>query len=437
MELDVLVVNPWIYDFTAFNLWARPVGILKFLRLLQIHNIEFKYLDMMDYSSFLEEIPKELGNIKTKSNGTSSYVREEVEKPVEYSNIKRHYYRFGLGRKFLFQELEDFSNIKFIVINSMMTYWYRSTIEIIDLLKERFPNSKIICGGIYPTLMKEHIKKNSRVDYLFPDQKSGVEFICNKLFIKFNKNTEIDHFPLELYKINRFSPIYTSLGCPLNCPYCSSHIFYKNYNRRNIDKIVEEIQYYVSLGIDKFAFYDDALLNNFENHLLKISEIIMDRFNHIKFYTPNGLSISQIDEKVAQTLKKLNVQDIRLSLETSDKTFQKKIGKKATIDQFERAIDYLTKAGFTNNQIKVYLLAGLPEQSYNSVKNSIKFVNSFGIKSSLSEYSPVPGTLSFKRSLEQSPYPLLEEPLYHNRIILPIEGEINRENINELKKIIN
>jgi hypothetical protein len=28
MKPRILLVNPWIYDFAAFNFWLRPLGLL-------------------------------------------------------------------------------------------------------------------------------------------------------------------------------------------------------------------------------------------------------------------------------------------------------------------------------------------------------------------------------------------------------------------------
>jgi radical SAM superfamily enzyme YgiQ (UPF0313 family) len=180
---------------------------------------------------------------------------------------------------------------------------------------------------------------------------------------------KIDHLPLELYSINNFAPLYTSFGCPLRCSYCSSHIFNGGYTRRKIRDIIAELDYYYhNLNIKKIAFYDDALLNEFSNHLLPLSEIISQKYPDLIFYTPNGLSIAQLTDNVAHTLKRLNVVDIRLSLETSDFEFQKKLGNKASNRQFEKAVNFLRNSGFSTKEIKVYLLVGLPEQSYNSVK---------------------------------------------------------------------
>src|SRR5438105_10760026 len=46
-----------------------------------------------------------------------------------------------------------------IWISSIMTYWWESTRDTIQVCREVFPKAKIRVGGIYPTLAPEHALK--------------------------------------------------------------------------------------------------------------------------------------------------------------------------------------------------------------------------------------------------------------------------------------
>jgi hypothetical protein len=115
----ILAINPWIYDFTAYNLWARPIGLLRFLRLLQLNNVEFTYIDFMDPSSIYPPGSEIFSEIKYKKNGTSSYPKTEIEKPPEFSKIKRKYYRFGIPQEILGEYLEEIKP-EIVIIGSEM-----------------------------------------------------------------------------------------------------------------------------------------------------------------------------------------------------------------------------------------------------------------------------------------------------------------------------
>ncbi|GAB6162657.1 hypothetical protein JCM12298_18160 [Desulfothermus naphthae] len=43
----VLGINPWIYDFAAYNFWARPVGLISCLTMLKLVGCEVALLDCL------------------------------------------------------------------------------------------------------------------------------------------------------------------------------------------------------------------------------------------------------------------------------------------------------------------------------------------------------------------------------------------------------
>ena len=43
----VLLVNPWIYDFAAFNLWCEPLGLLSIGAVLQQAGCRVDLLDCL------------------------------------------------------------------------------------------------------------------------------------------------------------------------------------------------------------------------------------------------------------------------------------------------------------------------------------------------------------------------------------------------------
>ncbi|HAM52077.1 MAG TPA: hypothetical protein DCP92_15830 [Nitrospiraceae bacterium] len=40
MRLKILLINPWIYDFAAYNLWSRPLGLIKVGEYLRCFDID-------------------------------------------------------------------------------------------------------------------------------------------------------------------------------------------------------------------------------------------------------------------------------------------------------------------------------------------------------------------------------------------------------------
>ncbi len=424
----ILLINPPIYDFAAFNLWARPIGLLKTASVLKSLNIEYQFFDFLDISN-LSDSEKKKFKIKIRKNGTYTYPKEKIEKPIFFPEIKRYFYRYGIPNKKFLNFINSIKKPKIILITSIMTYWYLGIIEIIDIIRKSFPESKIILGGIYANLCRPHALKKLNIDYIVHTIDEFLEIIeiKKKLYKTFP-------FPIEHYKINPFVPLYTSFGCPFNCPYCANKFLNPPFSQRDINDVFEELMYYYSKGIKKFAFYDDALLINKKNHFIPLLKKIIDSNLNIEFYTPNGLHVNQIDDEIAELMKLGGFKDIRLSLETANPKLQKKLGYKTDNLHFEKALNSLYKYGFSKENISVYLLVGIPYQTFEDVKASIEYSKKFDVKIKLAEYSPIPYTLLWNESIKTAKYDIINEPLFHNNTLLPVsDSSINFESLKELK----
>ncbi len=173
------------------------------------------------------------------------------------------------------------------------------------------------------------------------------------------------------------------------------------------------------MGVSDFSFYDDALLVD-SAHLAEplLQEVIARRLP-VRFHCPNGLHLREISSKLAKLMFRAGFQTLRFGFETSDLQQQRLLGGKVDNTHLDSAIAYLCEAGYTADQIGVYILCGLPGQSASEVFETIHHVRSKGARPILAEYSPIPGTTLWAASVQASPYPLSTEPLYHNNTLLP------------------
>ncbi|MEO0090722.1 MAG: B12-binding domain-containing radical SAM protein [candidate division WOR-3 bacterium] len=415
-----LLINPWIYDFKAYDFFLKPLGLLYLASYLRENNFEVDLIDCLDRNH-----PLILKNFKIKKDkyGRGKFPYTFIEKPEIYKNVKRRYKRYGMPLNLFYEILENLKQPDYIFITSVMTYWYLGTFEMIKILKERF-KKPIILGGIYPTLYYEHAKKYSHADIVV---KGRFEEELPKYFDNLKRK---DFFSLpypayDLYKKLDYVCILTSIGCLYNCPYCAVKYLINSYQIRKAENVLEEIKYYKRREIKNIVFYDDALLLNPEfKRLLKL--IIEERLE-LNFHTPNGLHPRYLDEETCHLMKKANFKTIYLSLETTDFSLQMKLGNKVKTEEFLKAYHNLINAGFLPNEIEVYLLIGLPNQSIESIRKSIEFLLPLKVKIHLAEYSPIPYT-KFAENLS-----FINEPLLTNNAIFPCLNEKEREEIEELK----
>ena len=246
-------------------------------------------------------------------------------------------------------------------------------------------------------------------------------------------------YPLfDLYSRLDYVCIRTSIGCPLRCTYCASHILHGKFVQRDPLDVVDEIQYWVDQhNVKNIAFYDDALLVEPSSHIVPILEELIRRNVRPYFHTPNGLHVKEIDREMAKLLFRSQFKTIRLGFETSDEIGQHETGGKVDNPVFRKAVSNLRKAGFSRHEIGVYVMAGLPRQESRSVRETVAFVRQIGARPFLVEYSPIPGTPLFEEAKKVSRFDIENEPLYHNNSILPCQWEgFTPEDLRRLKETV-
>jgi len=166
----------------------------------------------------------------------------------------------------------------------------------------------------------------------------------------------------------------------------------KDFIRKIPDEVFNEIEEFYKLGIRDFAFYDDALLTDSDNHLKPILKKVIQKGLPVRFHAPNGIHVRFIDAELAMLMKASNFKTLRLSLETISPERQKLTGGKVRTDEFENAVTLLKKSGFTKKELGVYLMYGLPGQGLNEVKEGVELLKSLNVHINLTEFSPIPNT---------------------------------------------
>lgn len=434
----LLLINPPVYDFSYFDLWAKPLGLLYIAAILRKEGFNINFIDCLDkFHPGIKKIPK------LKKYRTGKFYFQEVEKPALLKGIPKKYKRFGLQKEILIEEFKKIKRVDAILVTSLMTYWYLGVFEIITLLKENFKNVPVILGGIYATLCYER-SKTSGADFIVKGggEIKTLELLENIFDIRVNYNYEtIDDYPYPAFDLLTrldYGIILTSRGCPFKCTYCASYKLQENFRERQPLKVVKEIEFLVSrFNIRDIAFYDDALFCHREKRISVILEKIIQKGIKVNFHTPNGVHPKYIDKSLANLLYKAGFKTVRLGLETSNEERLKMSGGKLRLNEFEKAVKFLKDAGFKEEEIGAYILVGLPQQTLQEVKETIIFAKSCGAKPILTEYSPIPETKDFILAKQDSKLDI-DEPLFQNNSLLSFRSNIfDRETYQSLKDFAN
>jgi radical SAM superfamily enzyme YgiQ (UPF0313 family) len=438
----ILLVNPWIHDFSAYDLWMKPLGLLYLGSILRSRGFEVLLLDCLTFHSLPGGFTKGLISPKTRAFGRSHFFKEVIPRPPALKNIPRNFRRYGLPPEVVKNYLASLPQPGMILMTSLMTYWYPGVAETIDFLRRNIPQAPIFLGGIYATLCPGHARIHSGADRVLAgpwDEEKG-RIIAEALdhgIDEGEKGFPTWPYPIfDLYSRLDYVCLLTRCGCPFTCTYCASSKLAKRIEARSSESVVREIEHWTrKFGVQNFAFYDDALLLNSSTHLKPILREVIRQDYRCSFHTPNAIHVKMIDEELAALLFRSNFKTIRLGLETADETIQKETGGKVDNQEFREGVKNLRKAGYRGEEIGVYLIAGLPGQRAEELQDAIAFVRDTGAKPNLVEYSPIPGTPLFEKAKKFSPFDLENEPLFHNNSLLPCRWEeFTLEDFRKLKE---
>ncbi|HEC77655.1 MAG TPA: radical SAM protein [candidate division WOR-3 bacterium] len=405
--MRALLINPWVYDFKAFDFWNKPLGLLMIAALLKKNGFELDFIDCMDRLS-----PYYTTRTKTDPYGRGKYLYEIVTKPKIFKEVPRHYKRYGMPHGSFIELLNSLSTPDMIFVTSAMTYWYPGVFEAIRLLKRRFPKTKIILGGIYATLCEKHAKRFSGADIIVTGD--GEEKLA-ELLRKAGIDSSIGSHPapvipdFSIYKRLNYGVVLTSRGCPFDCTYCATKILCKKFKTLPEELIIAQLDYFNG-KTNNIAFFDDALLYN--EHFPAILEKIIQKKYTFNLHASNGLHCRFIDKEIARLMYRANFKTIYLSLETTNPEVQKQTGGKVNTKEFLDAVEVLKKTGFAPEQIHTYILYGMPEQEHQEIIDSIKLCHSLKVHPHLCEFSPIPHT----REFEKTGFEKNVDPLYHNNL---------------------
>ena len=437
---NILLVNPWICDFAAYDFWAKPMGLLSLASILRCHGYNVSYIDCLDRFH-----QKALKTDPHARYGRGPYLKTRIPKPDGLEDVSRNYSRYGIREEWFRNDLLSIPKPDLILITSLMTYWHQGVRHAVDMIKEIYPDTLVILGGVYASLCQDHARVHSGADRVITGLaaqhilKLTEKFTGFAVSPKYNPDNP-DTYPYPAFDLQRkisYIPILTSTGCPFSCAYCASHFLNPKRALRSPESVVEEICYWhEKYDVIDFVFYDDALLVDAEKHAIPILEKIIETGISVRFHTPNAVHVRYVSDQTADLMYKAGFKTLRLGLETAAFEKRKDFDNKVTGDEFMQAVACLKNAGFNKDQVGAYLLAGLPGQTISSVEDSIKTVKQNNIMPVIAYYSPIPHTAMWKRAVASSRYELESDPVFTNNSILPCQHKpFSWESISCLKNL--
>jgi hypothetical protein len=469
--LKILLVNPPIYDFAAYDFWVKPYGLLSVAGYLR-GKAEFTLFDYLDKSHPFCEARK---GVKTDQWGRGTFYYEKIPSPDCLKNIPRSFRRFGLPRSVFQDFLANQKPCDFVLVNTVMTYWYLGVKEVVEDIRSEMPDAKIIIGGNYVTLCRSHAGKLG-ADLLVEGDNLEPVWSFTGLKPDMTQPGLWEAYP-DLS--GNVGVLKLSDGCPFECTYCLVPKIYGKFRARSLQRSLAELELLVRLGAKNIAFYDDALLFDAKDVLEPFLEEVLKRQiiaseakqsqmfdnerlprrpdpgfafgyaeastsgllamppqNGVNFHCPNAINARFVTKEIADLMVRAGFKIFYLGFETVSRKWQEQTGSKVFSDELAEAVANLKSAGADPNNITAYQIMGHPKTEIADLEESMRFVNSLGIRGMLADFSPVPGTPDGEYCRK---WVDMDEPLFHNKTAFPIIlwgfDETNR--LKDLQRFLN
>jgi hypothetical protein len=251
-----------------------------------------------------------------------------------------------------------FSEPDKIYITTLFTYEYKEVIKTIRFYKSRFPNSKIIVGGILASLLPDLIRKE------------GVE-------VHVGLWEEVEDFPPDysLFPEMDYSLTFTSRGCINKCAFCVvpklEGKFYSRDWLKDIDTTKKKIIFMDNNWLAKDA---DGLRKDIKNMRMLCNK---KGITNIDFN--QSLDCRLITEKHYKLLAGIPIHPLRFSFDnlSQDKYCQ-------------NAIKLAYKYGFNHIHVDVlYNFNDTIEDFYYRIKELIRLIGKKGGGVILMKYAPI------------------------------------------------
>ena len=403
VQPKVLLVNPPIYDFSAYDFWLKPYGLLRVAGALrdQAELLLFDYLDRCH-----PLMPPGMNRRPRDSWGRGRFYASPAAKPALFGDLPRRYYRYGLPRQGFQDFLAAHGPFDVALVQTVMTYWYLGVQEVIDDIRARSPSTRIVLGGVYATLCPQHAR-NLGADLVITQTQLA------PLWQLLQLTPDLDALPLwEAYAQLRIGVLKLTDGCPFRCTYCSVPQVYPPFAARSLDRSLAELDGLCQRGVQDVAFYDDALLFKPEQILMPFLRQVLARGWRVNFHTPNALNARFLTRDLADLMVQAGFKTFHLGFESRSYAWQRRTGGKVQAHEIEQAVASLVRAGVDPHAITVYLIIAHPYGDQQDVEASMQFAHRLGLRIMLSEFSPIPGTPDGECCRAWID---LDEPLWHNK----------------------
>jgi radical SAM superfamily enzyme YgiQ (UPF0313 family) len=298
---------------------------------------------------------------------------------------------------------------------SVVTNQWRYTTELAAWAKDAVP-ATLICGGIHAMAAPEQVLESGLFDYIMRgeaehallefvqklDSSEDVSAVRNLGWIDTDgihlnpvrALPRLNDLPFKDYDIFDFQKLIdakdgwvglmASRGCPFACTYCFNHQMVKNY-RNDLDCSFKELNYIRHFEVDGIIAEIKYLLANYSNIKMFIFDDDLFTFysDYVKAFSDAYQKVSSLpfvvnahvgffDEQRARYLAAAGCKIVKFGVESGSSRIRRQVMRRHMKN--ESIIAAIRTAAQLDLHTSVFLMIGLPDESYDDVMATIKLM---------------------------------------------------------------
>ena len=330
----------------------------------------------------------------------------------------------------------------FVGISAMSGYQILDGLEMARNVREIDPDIPIIWGGWHPTILPEETAEHPLVDVAVAGRGEetiveianairhgkGIDYITGVAYksgetIKFTGYKKPSKLRDDAQQYSKFIPIesyinpktmalgyFSGHGCAFKCAFCSRHFMTNKYTPNPVEKVIDDIQYFVNkYGFRFIHFQDDNFFLDIKRVLQIAQEIVSSEINVTWWANVRADVIHKLSKEEIELLIKSGMKSLFIGAESASQESLDIINKGIEPDDIIK----------TNEVMKDYdvILAlsymfGLPGDDIGKLRlniNQIKLLKRTNkkVKVQTCFYQPYPGTELYQAALDWG-YPKLQ-----------------------------
>jgi len=392
--MRVLLIQPPLEDFYTTSIRLYPLGLVYAAAALRKLGVSVQILDCLNP---LKKHPLPLPP-------DFHYLEPFLQRnPLLF----KRYYRFGISDANIVRTIAE-SDADMVGIASQFSAYF-SSVEKLAALVKTHADVTVFIGGNHASVFADEIRRRtSMIDAVLtgPAEASLPAFINSRRFDRAVPPETLDWKTLEpahdllpegAYRMGRknYASLTAGRGCPYRCDFCSVRaMFGRGIEYRTPAAVLREIEWnYLNRNVRIFNFEDDNLSfdNTWFRQLLE-AVIAHPLLKEIELTAMNGMCFPTLDRSLLGLMRRAGFSRLNLSFVTRDAGLRKRYHRPGPHGDFSRIVAAARELDF---MITVYVIIGLPGQTYAEIRESIDYLLELGVLVGPSPFYLPPGSALF------------------------------------------